>query len=321
MPEDKKEEERDDAAAGTLLKTAIDRMDALHKRLDSMEEERKADRARKDSEEEERKDAARKDSEREEREDAMRADKSRKDSKEEERDDKARKDSKEEEKEERDDSTVFYRGNKAPKTKSDSEEEREDSRHRKDSEEREDSEHRKDAKHREDKARKDSEEEAMADSFSKVAERIARVERMLPAQLTDEDRAKFSEVQARADSVFHAFGSVAPAPLQGETLLAYRQRLTNSLKSNSKTFKDVNVYAIGDAVAFGAIEDVVYNDAMSVAMSPATAQPGTLRAISKKSGGHEFITYVGDPAAWMNDFAGPVRQYATAINTPNMGQR
>ncbi len=315
--EHKKEEERDDASAGTLLKTVIDRLDAMSKRIDAAEEKRE-DKSRKDSEEEERKDRARKDSKEEDRKDESEEDerkdarrrvdaKHRKDEseEEEEREDKARKDAKEEDE---DDSTVFYRGNKAPKSES-----------KKDSKEEEE---RKDSKRKDAKEEKEEErEDAIADSVSKMAAKLERVERMLPAQLSDEDRAKFSEIQARADSVFHAFGSSAPQALQGETILAYRQRLANAMKAHSKTFKDVNVYAIGDSVAFKAIEDVIYNDAYSVAMSPSTTTPGTLRPISKKSGGHEFITYVGDPAAWMNDFAGPVRQYVTAINTPNQGQR
>lgn len=303
--EHKKEEERDDASSGTLFKTVIDRLDAMSKRIDAAEEKRE-DKFRKDaSEEEERKDRARKDSEEEEEKKRVGAKRKDESEEEKEREDKARKDTKEEDE---DDSTVFYRGNKAPKSDS-----------KKDSKEEEE---RKDSKRKDTKEEKEEErEDAIADSVSKMAAKLERVERMLPAQLSDEDRAKFSEIQARADSVFHAFGSSAPQALQGETILAYRQRLANAMKAHSKTFKDVNVYAIGDSVAFKAIEDVIYNDAYSVAMSPSTTTPGTLRPISNKSGGHEFITYVGDPAAWMNDFAGPVRQYVTAINTPNQGQR
>jgi hypothetical protein len=325
-----KKEERDDADAGTLLKTMIDRLDSLHKRMDAMEEKEEpepvaADKKKKDSEEKE---------EKEERKDAK-------------------------EKEE-DDSTVFYRGNKAPKkdakkdSREDSEEEeekedRKDSRRAKDDSREDDDSRKKDDDSRKDSRRRDDEDEKeekrddkarkmkrddeeederddddsrrdRADS-SDIRRRIDRVERMLPKQLSDSDRAAFSDVQATADDVYHAFGKRAPGPMSGESLMAYRQRIVKELKQYSPTWKEVNIYAIADDKGFEAIERTVYSDAMAVAHSPATVEPGTLRMITKMSGGHEIHTFEGEARAWMDSMAGPVRMHVTNINTPNNGAR
>lgn len=282
--------ERDDADAGALLKTCIDRLDEMHKRMDAME---MTDRKKKD--------------EAEEKDEPERA----------------AADKKKDSEEERDDSTVFYKGEKAPLPKKDSEEDLKRDAKKKDAEredvsEKEEEEERKDRK----SAKKDESksEREMADAFD-PREAIAQLERRLPKMLTDDERAMFSDIQARADSVYHAFGQRAPAPLEGETTMAYRQRLAKKLKTHSSGFKDVNLYAIADDAAFTAIENTIYADAMKVAFSPATADPGTLRAVKESRGGHEFITYVGDPAAWMNSFAGPVRMHVTSFNTPNGSAR
>lgn len=347
MPEEpEKKEEREDADAGTLLKTAIDRLDSLHKRMDAMDDAMH----RRDSEEEEEKEEAK----------SVAADK------------KHRKDAEEEEEEKKDDddSIVMYRGNKAPTKKKDSrsddddddaarkrkdarrrdDDDDDDARHKKDDDD--DAKHRKDARRRDDddddsrkrkddddddarvkrsrkddddddsKKRKDAEEEEEEEkehrSDSAISRRIARVERMLPKQLSDDDRAAFSDAQARADEIYHAFGSQAPAPMQGETLIAYRQRIANKLKEHSPAWKKTNLNIIAaDNEAFSTVESAIYADAMTVASSPATAEPGTLRMITNISGGHEIHTFVGEPSAWMDPMAGPVRMHVTSINTPN----
>lgn len=283
------DENRDDASAGTALKKFISdatmAMDSMTKRMDAMEERF----SKKDSSEDEDK----------KREDAARADAA-------EAEEKARKDA--EEKESKEDSTVIYRGNKAPSpNKKDSAEEEEakaDSA-RKDAEEKEKAE-------REDSARKDS---ASDERMKRLEAAIGDVVTAMPKKRSDEDYHAMCDVQARADEVYSALGQrSAPRFLDGEDSLSYRRRLVRDLKKHSPDWKDVNIHAIADESAFSVMERRVYADALDVARSPVTAEPGTLRSVTRRSGGHEITEYVGEPKTWMDSFAGPVRQYVTSVS-------
>lgn len=165
-----------------------------------------------------------------------------------------------------------------------------------------------------DKAKKDA-EEAEKDKARKDAEDIrkamADMAARLPVQMSDADYAERATAQARADGVYIQFGKQAPAPMAGETPLAYRVRLLNGVKDHSKTYKDVALdkIAIADKAAFEAMEPQIYHDAEIVARSPATVPVGELRCIERKEGGHTIRDWVGEPAAWMNQFAGPVKHY------------
>jgi hypothetical protein len=44
--------------------------------------------------------------------------------------------------------------------------------------------------------------------------------------------------------------------------------------------------------------------------TPATASANSLRMITKNVNGHIHNTFVGEPNAWMNQFAGPVKYRA-----------
>lgn len=291
MAEEK--DERDDASTGVALKKfmndAMATMDSMSKRMDSMEESMKAKKdAKADAE-------GGPNAEEKERADA---------------EEKARKDA---EDKAREDSTVIYRGNKAPTTKKDEAEDEPEAKARKDEEEK---------KEREDAARKDAEEKermdasrkdsAADDRMKRLEEALGDVVKVLPKARSDEDYHAMCDVQARADEVYSALGQrSAPRFLDGEDSLGYRRRLVRDLKKHSPDWKDVNIHAITDDSAFSVMERRVYADAMSVAATPVTADPGTLRAVHRTGpGGHKITEYVGEPSTWMNTFAGPVRQYA-----------
>lgn len=166
---------------------------------------------------------------------------------------------------------------------------------------------------KEEKARKDAEDirKAMADMAAR-----------LPAQMSDADHAELSSAQARADGVFNCFGKQAPPPMAAETPIAYRVRLADALKTHSK-WKDADLRKIAatDTATFAGIEPQIYHDAEVVARSPATVPSGQLRAVTKLSGsGHKIIEWRGEPAAWMNQFAGPAKLYGEGgWKTPNSG--
>jgi len=140
----------------------------------------------------------------------------------------------------------------------------------------------------------------------------------MPKRRTDKDFHAVSDAQARADEVYVALGKRgAPRPLDGEDLMTYRRRLARDLQPHSGEWKDVNLHAIADDNAFEVLERRIYTDAMAVAMAPVTAEPGTLRPVTRRDGGHEITTYVGEPRSWMDAFAGPVRMHVTSINNGN----
>jgi hypothetical protein len=283
-------EERDDAASSphkkleTFIDTMTSAMDAFGKRMDALEDIHKARKDAWDKDEKAKKDA-------------------------EEAELKAKKD-KEEEEEKKD-------------AKKDGEEEEEKTDAKKDWDEDEEGKAKKVAA---DKSKKDGEEEeekkerveAKKDSVddSELVSRIARLERIRSKPLSDEEIDAIYDVQSRADDIYVALGKRgAPRHQDGETLLGYRRRLARDLKAYSPTWKDKNLHAIADESIFEVAELQIYKDAAGAALSPTSTEPGTLRAIHKHAGGHEIIEYAGEPKAWMDQFAGPVKQFVTQINT------
>ena len=159
-----------------------------------------------------------------------------------------------------------------------------------------------------DKARKDAEtEEAKkkeeaerkdAETRSKIADMEAR----MPKQLTDEEEEAAADAQARCDSVAQVFGRRAPRMLNGETLLAYRKRMAKDYKSHSPRWKDVDLAVLPEA-AFAPIEELIYADAMSAGLNPASAPAGQLREIRRTDQtGRVISTFVGAPDAWLGEF-------------------
>ena len=258
-----------DADAGEKLDQILKHMDAMSKRMDSLEA---ADKARKDSEEEEKKKMADGAAEGGHEDD----------------------DIPEEEEEKADEDEEMYEGKGKPKEVV-ADKKRKDSAKKMDEDEEEEMEDKADAE----------EKEKMADAMSEVARRIADVEKMLPKQLSDADYAAMADAQARADSVLQGFGESAPRPLNGENLTAYRRRLARKLQAHSKSWKDANIMAIHDAASFEIIENQIYNDASEAALRPVDIPVGTLREITRKDiTGRNVTTFVGDPAAWMAPMSG-----------------
>jgi len=184
-----------------------------------------------------------------------------------------------------------------------------------------------DAKKDADKDEKDKKADSRADSVSIDAFNAlkAKLEAFETASrpLTDADINAFGKVQSRADSVYSALGSRARAPLQGESLLAYRRHFINDLKQYSTTWKDkdLSVVAANDAV-FATVEEQIMNEAEATARSPATTKPGELRMRTiRMDSGHIRNEFIGRPSAWMDSFAGPVKQAATKFLTDNRSNR
>jgi len=183
---------------------------------------------------------------------------------------------------------------------------------------------------RKDGGRKDGEltikhegdEQAFADSVAKrvesaVAKRLAALEAKIPAQLTDAEVSAMGEIQARADTIYAAFGDSAPRPLQGETGLAYRKRLAKGLQTHSMAWKDVDLSALPENVVSVA-EGAIYADAMTAARNPANVEVDQLRAVKTRDATGRVVTsFVGEPRAWMSDFTANRRRLAGIRNGSN----
>ena len=169
-----------------------------------------------------------------------------------------------------------------------------------------------------DKARRDAEEEkekARADADAGIQRRIDELERKLPRAHTDEDRAKFADAQARADSVALAWGKQAPPPMSGEALINYRVRLADQFKEHAKDWAEVDLIGLPERVLDTA-ERVIYADAMQAALHPVeVGEAMVLRPIQKRDAAGRTITeFVGNPATWMDAYKMP-RRRVRAWNT------
>jgi hypothetical protein len=120
-----------------------------------------------------------------------------------------------------------------------------------------------------------------------------------------------TDAQARADEVYGMFGGHAPRPLPGEDVPRYERRIVRELKKHSSRWGAADVStAFADDASFAIVRDQIFEDAKAAAMSPQTAPDGGLRMVTRRQGGHEIHDFVGTTRSWMDQFSGPVRQYA-----------
>ena len=283
MPEDDKaaaDAARRDADAGAKLDKLLTHLDSISARMDAFEEEKKADKARKDADDEAKADAARKDAQARrdaEREEWKKADAAMCDS-----DDEAEAmDAAEFEKKGDPKDVAADKARSARKDRMDA---------------------RKDAAEKEESMKK--EEEAKADAARADAQgaagELAALRREMAAlkelvrPLPETDRAAFADEQARADSVYRALGSEAPGPMGGEKLAAYQIRLARGLQKHSKQWTGIELHKLEPA-AFAIAAQQIRNDAEVYARAPDDIEPGQLREINSvdRTTGQRMTTFVG----------------------------
>lgn len=281
---------RKDAEA--KLDAIMDSMRRMDSRLDSMERE---DKVRKDAEEKERKDRDRRDAARKDRFDARKDAESDEDFKKRFDADEAamcdalRKDGEDEE-------AAKTAAKDARKDAVEEDEKGRSDRARRDSEARE--------KERMDAARHDS----------ATSTKIADLERQLAAMsarfvpVSAEDRNMLATAQSRADGVAGLFGKRASPPVPGESPIEYRRRLASDFKQHSAKFKDSRLDSMDEAT-FGAIEEMVYADAVSAARSPdrGNAAGMLIKLQRQDEAGRTITEWTGDNLAWMQTFMTPGR--------------
>jgi len=134
----------------------------------------------------------------------------------------------------------------------------------------------------------------------------------------DDEEAAMCDAQAKADSVYSAFGKSASRPLQGESLTAYRKRMLRGLQAHSDEMKTVNINSIKDEAMLAIVEKRVYADALAASRGTGSIAKGQLIALHKKDQAGRTITeYRGDMEAWLGDFKLPASR-VVKFNTENV---
>ena len=137
------------------------------------------------------------------------------------------------------------------------------------------------------------------------------------AKKCDEDEAVMADCQAKADSVYSAFGKSASRPLSGESLTAYRKRMVRGLQAHSDEMKNVNINAIKDEAMLAVVEKRVYADAIAASRGTGAITKGQLIELHKKDRAGRTITeFRGDMEAWLGDFKLPAYR-VMKFNTEN----
>ena len=133
----------------------------------------------------------------------------------------------------------------------------------------------------------------------------------------DDEEAAYADCQAKADSVYSAFGKSASRPLQGESLTAYRKRMVRGLQAHSDEMKNVNINAIKDEAMLAVVEKRVYADAIAASRGTGAIAKGQLIELHKKDRAGRTITeFRGDMEAWLGDFKLPTHR-VMKFNTEN----
>jgi hypothetical protein len=135
--------------------------------------------------------------------------------------------------------------------------------------------------------------------------RLAEMERLfrgITAEAPAAERDALAQAQSRHDAVAAMFGDRAPPPSPGETSLAYRRRLAGRLQRHSPRFEKASFAAL-DSASLGAVEDIVYADAVAASRAPAQESAGTLIEEVRREGGRDVTRFHGDPMAWMQHFS------------------
>ena len=172
------------------------------------------------------------------------------------------------------------------------------------------------------KAKKDDESEKAApveksDSEGKVEmpagemkfdedEEESKMDEEEEAAKKDDEEAKYADCQAKADSVYSAFGKSASRPLQGESLMAYRKRMVRGLQAHSDEMKNVNINAIKDEAMLSIVEKRIYADAVTASRGNGAIGKGQLIELHKTDRAGRTITeFRGDMEAWLGEFKLP----------------
>jgi predicted DCC family thiol-disulfide oxidoreductase YuxK len=144
-------------------------------------------------------------------------------------------------------------------------------------------------------------ESALLDRVNELEKLLVQTATLTPKPLTDADHAAFADAQAKADSVYSAFGKQAPRALNGEDPLAYRKRLAKPMKSHSGAWKDIDIDGL-DAKVFELAEAAIYADAQAASLHPDTGSQGPIERTRRLPSGHSITEFFDSRPSWMDSF-------------------
>jgi hypothetical protein len=124
-------------------------------------------------------------------------------------------------------------------------------------------------------------------------------------------RANLASAQARHDAVAGMFGEKALPALQGESVVAYRKRLTRPLQKFSPTWKGIDLDSL-DKHTLNIAEADILRCAADEAAHP-KVPVGHLMKRERDVGGHKHVEFFGSPRVWMDRFHRGTR-YVEKIN-------
>ena len=130
-----------------------------------------------------------------------------------------------------------------------------------------------------------------------------------------EQSAEFAKAQKKADDVEQAYGDSAPRPLQGESLIAYRQRLLSRHIPRSERWKDAAISSIADSATLSKIEEQVYADSMAAAAQCVGVADGVLIPFTRDMGTGRKITEFRGKDSFVKSMA-PAKMYSKVNRTP-----
>ncbi len=174
---------------------------------------------------------------------------------------------------------------------------------------------------KDDAAKADKAKADAALDLSRYDREISDIKARMPRVLTDAEEANFAAAQAKADGAYNLHGKRAPAPMQGETLMAYRLRTSNELKKFSPTFKASNLYGIAaaDPATYDAIEATIYADSAIASNNPMDIERGELRMrTTRDMTGRQMHDFIG-PDTFIKSMQAPVMKYVKTFNTGHPG--
>lgn len=155
------------------------------------------------------------------------------------------------------------------------------------------------AEAREEEAKADAEKSALLARVSQLENLLVQTASLTPKPLTDADHAAFADAQAKADSVYSAFGKQAPRALNGEDVLAYKKRLAAPMKSHSSAWKNADLGKL-EADVFAIAEEAIYADAAMAANSPAASEQGERSRTRRLDSGHMVTEFFDSRPSWMD---------------------
>lgn len=143
-----------------------------------------------------------------------------------------------------------------------------------------------------------------------IAKELAALKSRMPAAHTDEDKAKYADVQMRCDSAYQAWGAQARGALQGESLSDFRVALLNGLKKHSKVYKNSNLAILAaDDAAFSVIQDSIIQDAIEASNSGVEVGAPLQKRVTRMDSGHVVTKWIGDPSVAWAPFAGGATKF------------